>query len=88
MQEASKGNLSIIQSGEAIGEGTEKGELLGIFLHAMAGSLSPKTLRVEGIINQQKVLILVDKGKTRSFVDLYVVKKSKLLVGESQFTIK
>ncbi|KAJ0082796.1 hypothetical protein Patl1_12023 [Pistacia atlantica] len=54
----------------------------------MAGSLSPKTMRIEGFINRQKVLILIDTGSTHSFVDPYVARKSKLLVGKSQLTVK
>ncbi|KAJ0101559.1 hypothetical protein Patl1_05236 [Pistacia atlantica] len=54
----------------------------------MAGSLSPKTMRIEGFINSQKVLILIDIGSTHSFVDPYVARKSKLPMGKSQLTVK
>lgn len=82
-QEASEWILAIIQQGEAIGEEKEVGELLGISLYAIVGSLSQKTTRVEGIINSQKVLIFIDIGSIHSFVDPYGARKSRLPVGES-----
>ncbi|XP_042950388.1 uncharacterized protein LOC122282508 [Carya illinoinensis] len=84
----SEGNLAIIQAKDPVREEKEIGELLGISLHAMAGSLAPKTMRIEGFINHQKVLVLIDTGSTHSFVDSYVARRSRLPVGESQLTVK
>ncbi|KAF5463169.1 hypothetical protein F2P56_019105 [Juglans regia] len=86
--EVEEGNLAIMEPKEMEEGNMEMGELVGISLHAMAGSLSPKTMRVEGFIDQQKVLILIDTGSTHSFVDPYVARKSKLSVGKSQLTVK
>lgn len=54
----------------------------------MAGSLSPKTMRVEGIIILQNVLILINIGSTHNFMDPYVARKSRLPMGESQLIVK
>ena len=53
----------------------------------MTGSLSPKTMRIEGFINNQRVLVLVDTRSTHNFVDPNVAKRAKLAVGESHLTI-
>ncbi|KAG7944239.1 hypothetical protein I3843_15G089300 [Carya illinoinensis] len=86
--ELDEGHLAIIESKEVGREEREMRELLCISLHAMTCSLSPKTMRVEGLIIHQKVLILIDTGSTHSFVNPYVARKSKLPVGESQLTVK
>ncbi|KAF5445037.1 hypothetical protein F2P56_034120 [Juglans regia] len=86
--ETSEGKLALIQLDKHAKEENELGELLGISLHAMAGTLSPKTMRVEGFINHQNVLILVDTGSMHSFVDPYVARRSKLQVEESQLIVK
>lgn len=65
----------IIQSEETVGEEKEIRELFGISLDAMAGSISPKTMRVECFINHHKILILIDIGSTHKFVDPYVAKR-------------
>ncbi|KAF5475861.1 hypothetical protein F2P56_007623 [Juglans regia] len=76
--ESNEGKLTAIEYQGVEEEEEELGELLSISLHAIAGSLSPKTMRVEGIINHQKVLILIDTSSTHSFMDSYVARKSKL----------
>lgn len=68
--------------------GEEMGELLGISLHAIARSLAPKTMRLQGEINHQKVLVLIDTGSTHSFIDPYVAKKAKLSMVDSHLTVK
>lgn len=45
-------------------------------------------MRVEGFINDKKVLVLVDTGSTRSFVDPNVARMEKLAMGESHLTVK
>ncbi|KAG7963754.1 hypothetical protein I3843_09G134000 [Carya illinoinensis] len=49
--EPKEGNLAIIEPKEMNERGKEMGELLLISLHAMAGSLAPKTMRIEDFIN-------------------------------------
>ncbi|KAG6715674.1 hypothetical protein I3842_04G006200 [Carya illinoinensis] len=46
-----EGSLTVIQNEGPVVKDKEVGELLGISLHALVGSLSPKTMRVEGSIN-------------------------------------
>lgn len=70
--------LAIIGTKEGEEGNKEMSDLLGISLHVMASSLSPKTKRIEGCINHQNVLILIDIGSTHKFVDPYVARKLKL----------
>lgn len=87
-EEVNEGKLALILSDVQSQEGEELGELLGICVHAIAGSLAPKTMRLERFINHQKVLVLVDTGSTHSFVDPYVSRREKLSVGESNMKVK
>ncbi|KAA8532322.1 hypothetical protein F0562_032355 [Nyssa sinensis] len=65
--EKEKGVLTVIQSEEF--EREKVGELLRTSLHAIAGSVAPKTMRLFVEINHQKVLVLIDTGSTHSFID-------------------
>lgn len=49
-----------------------------ISLHAISGSLSPNTMRLVGLINNQQVVILIDLGSTHSFLDPAVLKTAQL----------
>jgi hypothetical protein len=40
-----------------------------ISLHAIAGSVSPTTMRLVGLLRNQRVVILLDSGSTRNFLD-------------------
>jgi hypothetical protein len=51
-----------------------------ISLYAIIGSLHPKTMRIEGWIGSQKVLILIDSGSTHNFADTSICKKAHLLI--------
>ena len=42
-------------------------ELLVIYVHALAGVPSPKTMRLVGNIGNHSVIILIDTGSTRFF---------------------
>lgn len=45
-----------------------------ISLHALAGSLNPKTIRVVGRVGGQNVVILIDSRSTHNFLNLSIVK--------------
>lgn len=62
--EESEGALAVIQLDENKGEEEEVGELLGISLHALEGSLAPKAMRLRGTVNHQNVFVLIDTGST------------------------
>jgi hypothetical protein len=51
-----------------------------ISLHAIIGSLHPKTMRVLGWIGGQKVVVLIDSGSIHNFVDSLVCKRAHLVV--------
>jgi hypothetical protein len=59
-------------------EEEEVGELLGITLYALAGTPTPRTMRVIGKVGFLEVVILIDTGSTHSFVDPNVAKRAKL----------
>ncbi len=61
-------------------EGEPQGaELLGISMHALAGALAPRTMRLMGRILGQQVVILIETGSTHSFVDQNLAKRLQLL---------
>lgn len=40
-----------------------------ISLHALIGSVNPRTMRVQGRVRNQEVVILIDSGSTHNFID-------------------
>jgi hypothetical protein len=40
-----------------------------ISLNAITGTPNPKTMRIIGVLRNQKVVILIDSGSTHNFVD-------------------
>jgi len=54
------------------------GELLGISLHALAGSPAPRTMRLMGKMGAQMVVVLIDTGSTHSFMDPNIARKASL----------
>ena len=38
-------------------------------IHALAGISTPQTLKVEGYIKKEKVIILIDSGSTHNFIN-------------------
>lgn len=59
--------------------------MLGILLRAIGESVSPKTMRLEGTINNNNVLILIGTKSTHNFLVSYVATKAKLQVRKSNF---
>ncbi|KAF5447657.1 hypothetical protein F2P56_033191, partial [Juglans regia] len=51
-----------------------------ISLHAIIGSISPKTMRIRGKIGNQELVVLIDLGSTHNFVDPSVIKKGNIPV--------
>lgn len=51
-----------------------------ISLHAIAGSLSPNTMRLVGFIQNQRVVVLIDSSSTHNFLDPALLQKIPLLV--------
>jgi hypothetical protein len=69
-------------------EEVEEGELLGISLYALAGTPTPRTMRLRGIIGVVEVVVLIDTGSTHSFVDPNVASKAQLPADEKgQLTV-
>ena len=56
------------------------GKDLELFLHAMEGSSSPRTIRLLGHVNKKLVSILLDTGSTHNFIDPRVVQRTGLQV--------
>jgi hypothetical protein len=64
----------VVEENEAISEDeveceVTNGELLSISSHAIAGALTPKTMRLIGKIAEKSIVILIDTGSTHSIVD-------------------
>jgi hypothetical protein len=79
---------ALVVQGEPLQEEVEEGELLGISLHALAGSSAPRTMRLIGKVGSQEVIVLIDTGSTHSFVDPNVARKAYLSAdGEGQLTV-
>lgn len=55
-----------------------------ISLHAIAGALSPRTMRLSGLAHGCSVVILVDTGSTHNFLDPLIAKKAGLKIGNDQ----
>jgi hypothetical protein len=49
-----------------------------ISLHAISGSVAPKTMRLVGWIRNHRVVILIDSGSTHNFIDLHAIPKLSL----------
>jgi len=44
-------------------------------LHALARIVAPQTLKLEGYIKKQRVIVLIDSGSTQNFIDRRVVER-------------
>lgn len=49
-----------------------------IFLHALTGSINPKTIRILGKIKGQQIVILIDSESTHNFLDPTIIKRAQL----------
>lgn len=84
MEEWEPGDVNVFKEGEDVeieGEVTHEVENAGpeISLHALIGSMNPKTMRVLGKIGGQKVVILIDSGSTHNFLDPSIAQKAQLV---------
>jgi hypothetical protein len=78
----------LVLHGEESLEEEEVGELLGITLYALAGTPTPRTMRVIGKVGSLEVVILINTGSTHSCVDPKVAKRAKLAVDQKgQLTV-
>lgn len=59
---------------EVLAEGVEP----KISIHALCGSLNPKTMRFVGYIGKKAIVILVDTGSTYNFVYPSMIKGAQL----------
>lgn len=66
----------------------QQAQHLGISLHAIVGSSSPKTTRLVEKIKSQPVIILIDTSSTHIFMDVNVARKTKLPVEFSQLVVQ
>ena len=78
-------------SGEEIGDIKEKedNDELEISLHAMAGSSTPQTMQIHGVINQQSLVVLINSGSTHNFIEERLAEKLGLTYNmEERFNVK
>lgn len=66
----------------------QQAELLGISLHAIAGALSPKTMRLVGKIGTCSVIVLIDTGSICSFINVNVPRRAKLPMEEGHLAVQ
>jgi hypothetical protein len=51
-----------------------------ISCNALAGINTPETLKIEGYINNKKVIVLIDSGSTHNFIHYKLAKALNLFV--------
>ncbi|KAJ9552227.1 LOW QUALITY PROTEIN: hypothetical protein OSB04_016272 [Centaurea solstitialis] len=51
-----------------------------IHLNSVVGLTNPKTMKMEGVINDQRVVILIDSGATHNFISTEIVEKKRIKV--------
>ena len=60
-----------------------------ITVHALAGYSNPQTMKVEGLLKQQPITVLIDTGSTNNFLNSKVAAWMALHIeGYSKFDVK
>ena len=74
VNEMSEGNSLVMIGGDA---GLENVRLkkVGLSLKSMVGLTSPKTMKLQGEIGSQQVVVLIDNGATHNFISSDLVRK-------------
>lgn len=54
-----------------------------IYVHALSGIQSFKTMRINGVIKKTEVNILVDSGSTHNFLDPGVAKRARVRIQQT-----
>lgn len=59
-----------------------------ISLYALNGHPNPQTIRLVGLINGQKISVLIDSGSSHNFVQIDIARRLKLLTSPiSEFIV-
>lgn len=59
-----------------------------ISLYALNGHSNPQTIRLVGLINVQKISVLIDSGSSHNFVQIDIARRLKLLTSPiSEFIV-
>ncbi|XP_012844847.1 PREDICTED: uncharacterized protein LOC105964883, partial [Erythranthe guttata] len=74
LQEESSGSETMREDRE------EELELYKISVYALAGQVSPTTIKLVGMVNRQPISILVDTGSTHTFLDPNTAKRLKCIL--------
>ncbi|KAK0603991.1 hypothetical protein LWI29_010961 [Acer saccharum] len=53
-------------------------EAIEVSLNSVVGLMTPKTMKIKGIVGQQQVVILIDPDATHNFISAILVQKLKL----------
>lgn len=56
-------------------ENDKEDEEFYIFVHALAGQVTPDTIKLLGIVGKHKITVLIDTGSTHSFSDVCATKR-------------
>ncbi|KAF7131596.1 hypothetical protein RHSIM_Rhsim09G0045700 [Rhododendron simsii] len=59
------------------------GEEPQISLNALTGSISYRTMRVRGNVKKKHIIILIDSGSTRNFLNPEVVKRANIEIEDT-----
>ena len=62
----------------------DEGEIAEISISSMMGISSSKTIKLEGTIQGEKVVVLIDSGATHKFVSTEVVKRLNLTIDSAK----
>lgn len=68
---------------EDLGELPEETTHAKISLNSVMGLTSPKTFKLEGTINEQKVVVMIDRGATHNFLSKEVIERVGVKISPS-----